>query len=371
MKKILICLSVLIGTTQIKGQSFGSFDGILNSSNVYEKVLITPAFPNGVSNLAVDFSIGNVSFWGYIELEITGTYWYQNTPGKLTKLFAIGINPNGYIYCNESRVSDVLGYIPYNISIGDFKWDAVNNRFVIPISHIVSTMNGFAVKAKLFSYGDGALNLSNSLSISPQYTLAALPMNQVYFNGNVGIGTTSPLFKFDVKTGTNERFLIRSGRDWGGSYTGIAIDARNDAENASIPLRIRTSGLTIDEGNVGIGTTNPGTYKLAVEGTIGARKLKITQSTWADEVFNSSYKLKPLKEVEQFIIKNKHLPDVPKEKDVLGKDIDVGDTQALLLKKIEELTLYIIDLEKKVSAVKEENRFIKSFIKVKKIALIN
>lgn len=104
--------------------------------------------------------------------------------------------------------------------------------------------------------------------------------------------------------------------------------------------------------SLGIGTTNPGTYKLAVEGTIGARKLKVTQTIWADEVFKPAYKLKPLQEVEQFILKYKHLPDIPSEKQVVGKDIDVGDTQALLLKKIEDLTLYIIEMKKEINLLK-------------------
>ncbi|SDW58126.1 hypothetical protein SAMN05444410_10410 [Hydrobacter penzbergensis] len=102
-------------------------------------------------------------------------------------------------------------------------------------------------------------------------------------------------------------------------------------------------------GNIGIGTSVPGSYKLAVEGTLGARAIKVTQvNPWADYVFNQGYSLLPLSEVEQFIKVNKHLPDVPSAKEVNENGIDVGDTQTLLLKKIEELTLYVIDLEKKV-----------------------
>jgi len=109
-------------------------------------------------------------------------------------------------------------------------------------------------------------------------------------------------------------------------------------------------------GNVGIGTSDPGTYRLAVEGTIGARKIKVTQGSWADYVFKPEYKLRPLSELEAYIKKYKHLPDVPSEQEVLGKDMDISETQVLLLKKIEELTLYIIQQQKEIDQLKKKNK---------------
>lgn len=97
-------------------------------------------------------------------------------------------------------------------------------------------------------------------------------------------------------------------------------------------------------GNVGIGTTDP-KYKLAVYGVIGATKVKVTQNNWPDYVFEKQYPLLPLSEVESFIRINKHLPGVPSAREVISSDLDLGDTQAILLKKIEELTLYLIELK--------------------------
>ena len=92
-------------------------------------------------------------------------------------------------------------------------------------------------------------------------------------------------------------------------------------------------------------------YKLLVNGFIGAKRVKVTQTTfWPDYVFESDYKLASLSEVEAFIKANKHLPDVPAAAKVEKEGLDVGDTQAILLRKIEELTLYIIDLNKKVES---------------------
>ncbi|THU40040.1 hypothetical protein FAM09_09140 [Niastella caeni] len=109
-------------------------------------------------------------------------------------------------------------------------------------------------------------------------------------------------------------------------------------------------------GNVGIGTTNiTGTgYKLYVEGNIRTRKVRVDQDTWADYVFENNYQLRSIKEVEQYIQKEKHLPDVPSAAEVKKEGLDVGDNQVVLLKKIEELTLYIIQQQKQLEAQQQK-----------------
>ena len=96
-------------------------------------------------------------------------------------------------------------------------------------------------------------------------------------------------------------------------------------------------------------------YALSVKGDIKAKKLKITitPSEWPDYVFATTYRLRPLSEVENFIKKNKHLPDVPSADEIGKNGIDVGENQAILLRKIEELTLYIIDLKKEIDLLKK------------------
>jgi hypothetical protein len=116
----------------------------------------------------------------------------------------------------------------------------------------------------------------------------------------------------------------------------------------SKPLIINTSN------NVGIGTTNPGSYKLAVEGKIGAREVNVLTGPWPDYVFNSNYYLMPLNEVETFIKSNKHLPNVPDACDVEKDGINLGEMNAILMKKIEELTLYMIELKKENDSIKAQ-----------------
>jgi hypothetical protein len=96
---------------------------------------------------------------------------------------------------------------------------------------------------------------------------------------------------------------------------------------------------------VGIGTTNP-QYKLAVEGAIGARDIVVTNAPQSDYVFRPGYRLRPLSEVNAYIQKQRHLPDIPTEAEVKEKGVSVGEMQAKLPAKIEEPTLYMIQQDK-------------------------
>jgi hypothetical protein len=115
-------------------------------------------------------------------------------------------------------------------------------------------------------------------------------------------------------------------------------------------VQMRVAG----NGNVGIGTLNPKGYKLAVAGTIGGRSVKVTQETWADFVFHRDYKLPALSEVADYIEKNAHLPGIPTESEVKENGIDLGEMNKLLLQKVEEQMLYIIQLSKQVQELSQK-----------------
>jgi hypothetical protein len=167
--------------------------------------------------------------------------------------------------------------------------------------------------------------------------------------GNVGIGTINPAVKLSVYGPNNN--------DGAMSFQSN-VDSRFYISEGDNMLRIgglnTTSGVinVINTGNVGIGTTNPGTYKLAVEGTIGARKVQVKQTSWADFVFQPDYQLTPLHEVENYISTNKHLPGIPTAEEVQREGIDLGEMNKLLLQKMEELTLYIIEQQKQIDQLK-------------------
>ena len=118
-----------------------------------------------------------------------------------------------------------------------------------------------------------------------------------------------------------------------------------------------TQMAILQNGQVRIGATRPdpalhGDYKLAVAGKIVGQSLYITRpASWADHVFAPNYKLRPLPELSDYIACNSHLPDVPTTDEVLCDGYDLNQMNARLLQKVEELTLYVIALNKKVATL--------------------
>ncbi len=106
-------------------------------------------------------------------------------------------------------------------------------------------------------------------------------------------------------------------------------------------------------GNVGIGTTDPGDWKLAVNGNVRAKKV-VVESGWSDFVFEEGYDLPTLKEVEVHIAAKGHLQDIPSATEVAEHGISLGEMDAKLLQKIEELMLYTIEQQKQIEALKAQ-----------------
>jgi hypothetical protein len=104
-------------------------------------------------------------------------------------------------------------------------------------------------------------------------------------------------------------------------------------------------------GKVGIGTLSPAEM-LEVNGTIKTKEVNVTASGWPDYVFKSDYNLMPLSEVEGFIRQNGHLPNIPNEAEVMANGVNLGEINAKLLEKVEELTLYLIEQRKELESQK-------------------
>jgi hypothetical protein len=111
--------------------------------------------------------------------------------------------------------------------------------------------------------------------------------------------------------------------------------------------------MTIKQnGNIGIGTTNP-TYKLSVNGNVRSKEV-VVESGWADYVFAKEYKLPSLRDVEKFIYTNKHLPNIPSAAEIQTNGLKLGEVQTKMMQKIEELTLYIIDQNKRIELLEKK-----------------
>ena len=153
----------------------------------------------------------------------------------------------------------------------------------------------------------------------------------------------------------------------GGSTTGPLISVLElytawtpDVEDHVSKIRLVTEGNSYFNGGfVGIGTTNPG-CKLDVVGTIRAHEIFVNlDNGGADFVFESDYKLMPLNEVQSFITSNHHLPEVPSAAEMEENGVNVNELQIKLLQKIEELTLYLIDQNNTIEALKMEIELLK------------
>lgn len=112
-------------------------------------------------------------------------------------------------------------------------------------------------------------------------------------------------------------------------------------------------------GNVGIGTPNP-TEKLAVNGTIRAKEIKVKASPWPDYVFNDDHQLMPLDSLASFVKENKHLPNIAPAKSVEENGVALGELNRQLLQKIEEMTLYLIDQSREIKSLKNEIQALKT-----------
>ncbi|WP_442845059.1 hypothetical protein [Leeuwenhoekiella sp. H156] len=198
--------------------------------------------------------------------------------------------------------------------------------------------------------------------------------NIMYLNTNslrVGIGTTEPKRTLDVRgdifIGENEIIGERPG---GGDVRILGYAPLNPtptleiSEYSTIPSEVRIytptdpdQGVSIysnkrlvffrNDGFVGIGTSNSGDFKLGVNGAIRANEIKV-ETGWADFVFDKNYDLPSLGEVKEFIAKYGHLDNIPSATEVEENGIFLGEMNAKLLQKIEELTLYTIQQDQQL-----------------------
>ncbi len=186
--------------------------------------------------------------------------------------------------------------------------------------------------------------------------------DNIFYNaGNVGVGTDLPQAKLHIKDGA----ILIDGNMPAWTTTGWKQRIQTPAGS----VWTTTENVTDKNYKIGFGMTSSGWYfietkddkthrypaVLNLDGTFTCSKVHIQEiANWADIVFDTNYNLIPINELENYISLNNHLPDIPSEQEILDNGLDVGDMQALQMQKIEELTLYIIELNKKLEEQQKE-----------------
>ncbi len=205
-------------------------------------------------------------------------------------------------------------------------------------------------------------------------------------DSGIGIGTDNPevnrlhLYNKSIKiqssysstvnvelTNLDATWIVQNRNATGSVYDDAFTIARNNSSGVNIlPVRItkeaKQNSLTITQNGVGINTETPDSdAELTVAGKISARDITIKSNagTGADFVFEKDYALPSLEQVEQYVQENKHLPGIPSAQEMQENGVQVSEMQTKLLQKIEELTLYVIDLKKENQEMKNEIKQLK------------
>jgi hypothetical protein len=268
---------------------------------------------------------------------------------------------------------------PANYSVGDY----IEFLEVSPMS---AGASGYYELSISYTRGNVAAGATYLASISHHNPSLWREVGKINSNGYAGQGSAGHNFTIDCNTyHSNVRFRIRAINTLGivTSPLVVRIKVRSISQNAAwTTLNATGSDLSVDKmlpmtndwslyvgnpfqsvganlaikaitnGNVGIGTENP-QAKLAVNGTVLAKEVKVKNDiTVPDYVFEDDYQLPALNEIEAYVKENKHLPEIPSAKDIERDGLNLAEMNLLLLKKVEELTLHLIEKEKEIKSLK-------------------
>jgi N-acetylneuraminic acid mutarotase len=226
---------------------------------------------------------------------------------------------------------------------------------------------GFGINSAALRYQVGHTGASHIFHAG-NGSSSSVELMRINGNGNVGIGVASPDATLQVKRGTGFYGTAAFEGTTYNSHFNYSTDEHTYIRGGKNFSRVYINELNGGKVIIGNITSLPVGYRLYVEQGILTERLRVAvnnSGSWADYVFADDYKLMPLEEVEAYIKEHNHLPNVPSADQMVENGIDVATVDAKLMEKIEELTLYMIEMKKEMKKLANENASIKSRCKIK------
>lgn len=308
----------------------GSFPWGTTGSNIVNRPLF--AWENGNTQLMRILANGNVGINTTTPtalLHTVGSLRFQNLTDASNPFRLLGVDSNGNVF--RYNPSDFGGG-----SVSDFDWLKPDGTTPTSINDAIYT-NGFV-----------GINVTN-------------PATNLHTNGTLRFENISDSTNPFRVLGTDNQgnvFEYNPSEFGGGSASDFDWLKPDGTTPTSINDNIYTNGkvaINTNEFPTQVGDINVSSYSLFVTGGILTEEVRVALvQDWADFVFEDDYSLEPLEKVEKHIKKNKHLKGVPSEKEVKENGIELAEMNKILLMKVEELTLYVIELNKKLDAQQEE-----------------
>jgi cytoskeletal protein CcmA (bactofilin family) len=328
------------------GTSSTSNIGVGISNPLYGKFVI---FGNGSEQGLTMYCNGITSFRQYVQ---TDNNVYFNRGGDISKGFML--DASGYLGIGTSAPTeklDVNGTVKAN-ALTTSNINSTGDCTVKGTDYTWATL-GSIILGGGYNYQGSGFPFGGDVTISA---------GTGYVNGNIILNGITNLNGTLSATGN----ISTSGALTAGSATiNGALKANNITSKSNSDLVLQTSGTTRmtflnSNGYIGIGTTNP-TAMLTVKGKILAGQVEIKDvGTIPDYVFKPDYKLMSIPELESYIKQNGHLPDTKSAKEFEEQGMNISDMNNLLLKNVEELSLYVIELNKRLETLENENQALRS-----------
>lgn len=272
--------------------------------------------------------------------------------------------PLGPLHVNTIRPVIIKGNGGNGVYGSEIGFNATLNTAIVP--NEFKKLGGTSQKGAAAMVVDYHGNMAIQTYAGVDETESVIPYKPQYIftnTGKFGVGTNAPLTSLHITapgsgataSGTNPTTGVLIGCDDSGTALNMGVYATGP-QYSWIQSRSKSSSLMMDlalnplGGRVAIGTHDPAVgYQLSVAGkAIATEVVVMLQTSWPDYVFEKEHNKPTLPELETYINENKHLPEVPTANDVKENGVALGEMNALLLKKVEELTLYLIEQNKQM-----------------------